>query len=466
MKKITKRLSNIFFLDTKALAIMRIAMALIILVDIATQIPFLTELFTSNGIVPPDVIASEFSLQNLRTIHTLSGELWYLVVLLIIHIGVTISRWLGWKTKTMWFFVWFMTYSFHNVNPLYQYGFDELIHITLFRTMFLPMGKVWALDAIKEFWSIEGKAYQFGSIASIWLILHLIGLYTVAMWLRAEGIIQAENHTRLYNILHHTYMVRPIGEAIRSSLTLSQILLWVTIIVESCMRLFWLIPTRRDISRKISVSIFILRHLGLRVAMDVGLFPLASIVILLGLYSFNSIRVWREKKNLSLSWLLGWIICYTILWNISLVSDQRRETKILPDNMYKFAYVFGMHHNRGLFQWSGKDYLWYIITGQKENGEEIDMLHGNTITDYTYLEYPDHRYYATHRHIKVLQSIPYYLWVMNFISYHYCHQYPEVTTIKIQEMLRQIPHWHTQPAQRKLINHYDCVNLVEISNQN
>lgn len=92
MKKITKRLSNIFFLDTKALAIMRIAMALIILVDIATQIPFLTELFTSNGIVPPDVIASEFSLQNLRTIHTLSGELWYLVVLLIIHIGVTISR--------------------------------------------------------------------------------------------------------------------------------------------------------------------------------------------------------------------------------------------------------------------------------------------------------------------------------------------------------------------------------------
>jgi hypothetical protein len=138
------------------------------------------------------------------------------------------------------------------------------------------------------------------------------------------------------------------------------------------------------------------------------------------------------------------------------------DQKVMPDSMYKFGYLFWLHHNRWLFQWSWKDYIRYTVTGEDDEGNVIDALQWKKITDYASLEYPNAAYYDTHRHVKILQSIPRYPWVANFISYHYCLKYPEIHTMSIQEMRRKIPEGHLYPATRKVLNTYDCIELHEI----
>jgi hypothetical protein len=91
IKKILSTIKKAFFLDTKALGLMRIGLALIVLIDIATQLPFITELFSNQGILPPATINSEFPFHNLWTIHTISGDVRYIFALVVLQIAAAIA---------------------------------------------------------------------------------------------------------------------------------------------------------------------------------------------------------------------------------------------------------------------------------------------------------------------------------------------------------------------------------------
>lgn len=98
-----------FSLDIRSLALMRIILGCAILRDLSIIASTLSGLLGDQSVLPPSVAFSHYFEQNYRTIHILSGKLWWQIFLIVIHIALALAFTLGRKTKyttpLLWFFV-------------------------------------------------------------------------------------------------------------------------------------------------------------------------------------------------------------------------------------------------------------------------------------------------------------------------------------------------------------------------
>ena len=66
-------IQDIFSLDTRSLAVLRIGIGVIVLVDIIVRITYLTAFHTDVGILPSSIVMSDYSAENIRSIHLLAS---------------------------------------------------------------------------------------------------------------------------------------------------------------------------------------------------------------------------------------------------------------------------------------------------------------------------------------------------------------------------------------------------------
>ncbi|MEX2215004.1 MAG: hypothetical protein WD768_12795, partial [Phycisphaeraceae bacterium] len=137
-----------FAIDRRALAAFRIAIALILLMDLLIRSGSVVEHYSDGGILP----RSQWVQQNKGTarwsLHAMNGEPAFQRALMIAAALAAGAMLVGWKTRGAVALAWLLTHSIQMRNPMINNGGDILLRGMLLWAVFLPLGSRWSIDAL------------------------------------------------------------------------------------------------------------------------------------------------------------------------------------------------------------------------------------------------------------------------------------------------------------------------------
>ena len=198
---------------------------------------------------------------------------------------------IGWQSRLAAFITWLVWVSLWNRNPLLLDGDDAILKLMCFYLMLSSCGNCWSVDAC-----LQIKPQQ----VSVWplrLIQFQIALiYFVSGWVKFHSPEWLDGTIMQYVLIHPQYS-RWDGWSFIDNPLLSGVLVALAGFIRWWELLFPFLLINAH-SRKISLLIGILFHVGLLFTMNLRWFP----VIMLSLYPAllsNSSFIWLEEKLLN-----------------------------------------------------------------------------------------------------------------------------------------------------------------------
>src|SRR5690349_250313 len=108
-----RKLEDVFGLDLRSLALMRIVLAILLLCDIAVRYSDLEAHYSDDGVLPLHTLLA----YNLPlSVHLSDGSVGYQAVLFYLHGFAALALLLGWMTRYATPLAWFLTISVHARN--------------------------------------------------------------------------------------------------------------------------------------------------------------------------------------------------------------------------------------------------------------------------------------------------------------------------------------------------------------
>ena len=277
-------------LDLRSLALLRILLGVILLLNFAVRARDVTAFYTDVGVLP----RSEVPLADRWvSVHFLGGNTSFIEILLLIQAVAAVAFVLGVSTRLTTLVNWYLLVSLHIRNPLVQNYGDIILAMLLFWGIFLPLGARWSLDA----WhrrrddsdrfpragdSADSEGNAVVSLATMALVIQVMMIYVFSAVLKTDPQWRSE-FTAVHHALSLDFFVKPLGLAIRNQTFLMEFITIGTMILELIVPFALLIPWKNGPIRCLVVLLFIGFHIGLILAMYLGLFPYVCIAMWLGL---------------------------------------------------------------------------------------------------------------------------------------------------------------------------------------
>ena len=134
-------------IDTRSLALFRVALGLIVAVEVLLRARNFSLFYTEDGLVPQELAVKHagegaFSVYHYTTDTTLIAGLFALQVLVALLLIV------GYRTRTMTVVTFLLMVSLDHHNPLVLSYADTLLRLLLFWAIFLPLGERLSVDAL------------------------------------------------------------------------------------------------------------------------------------------------------------------------------------------------------------------------------------------------------------------------------------------------------------------------------
>ncbi len=173
-----KYLKTVFSLDLRSLALFRILISVVILLDLWVRGQYLTAHYTDFGVLPRSLETKFFTAEWYFSFHNSFGSIQGQVALFIIQAICALCLLVGFRTRLFNFISWFLIISLQNRNYLVLNAGDVYFRLVLFWGMFLPLGARYSLDAsLKKEPEGEELPQSFFSIGSIAFVLQLVMVY-------------------------------------------------------------------------------------------------------------------------------------------------------------------------------------------------------------------------------------------------------------------------------------------------
>ena len=159
---------ELFGIDLRSLAIFRISIAFIIIVDLIARAFDLEPHYTDRGVLPVDEAIEYFPKWRI-SVHLLNGSIEFQAALFIIAGLFAVALLLGYHTRFVTPVVWFLTISLNSRNSLLMQGSDYLLCLLLFWSMFLPLGARYSIDYLRNPHQFQGSNLIFsgGTVAAL-----------------------------------------------------------------------------------------------------------------------------------------------------------------------------------------------------------------------------------------------------------------------------------------------------------
>src|SRR5688572_17074553 len=110
--------------DLRALALMRLCIAVVIMLDLSVRISDLEAFYSNTGVVPLPMLFEHGWNDYFLSIHVISG-LWQVqLVLFLAAYFFAAMLFIGYRTRLFTFLSWFMLLSLHNRNGFILQGGD------------------------------------------------------------------------------------------------------------------------------------------------------------------------------------------------------------------------------------------------------------------------------------------------------------------------------------------------------
>ncbi|MFC6993752.1 HTTM domain-containing protein [Haladaptatus sp. GCM10025707] len=271
-----------FEIDTRSLAVFRIAIGLLILADLVRRSRALTAFYTDFGVLPRTALISRSDPLHL-SLHTLSGDAWVQAVFFLIAGVFAVALTIGYRTSAATIGSWIFLVSLHNRMPEVLNGGDFLLRLLLFWAMFLPLGASWAVDNQQASNTQTRTAVR--SVAAAALLLQVVIMYSTnaAFKLSGDVWLQGKGLEYVFSLGQFTIL---FGDVLGSYPAVLHGLdyLWLGMITLS-----FLLIALPGLWRTGFVFLFISLHLGMLFTMRIDLFALISIA---GLLPFLPAAFW------------------------------------------------------------------------------------------------------------------------------------------------------------------------------
>ncbi len=274
------KLEQLFGLDLRSLALLRIGLALLIIVDLFKRAFDLQAHYSDEGILPRSVLIE----QNLNpwrwSIHLFSGQTLFQGFLFILAGAIALALLVGYRTRFVTILSWALLLSLQLRNPLIINAGDVELRLILFWSIFLPLGACYSVDRALNS-SSRTLPKRILSPATVALTLQVCFIYWFTWALKSDPIWHTEG-SAVYYALNLDYLVTPIGKFLLNFPSLLVFLTFVTLWLELLGPFLLFIPFCADFFRFLAVILFIGLHIGFGSGLLIGLFPYVSAIAWLG----------------------------------------------------------------------------------------------------------------------------------------------------------------------------------------
>jgi predicted DCC family thiol-disulfide oxidoreductase YuxK len=280
MKSFSRFFHEIFSLDLRSLALLRIGVGFCILGDLFWRAQDLRAMMTDFGFLPRAALVEKFMSPWYFSIHLISGSLFFESFLFVLAALLACLLILGYRTRWVSFISWIFLISLHARNPIILQGGDVLLRLLCFWGIFLPWGARYSVDSAFE---KDGKASNiYFSFATVGLVAQLIFVYVFAALLKSAPEWHSELSAVSY-ALHIDQFVTSFGRFLRDFPEILKFLTFLTFWLEAVGWVLWISPWAFERVRLFGVLAFIGMHLAFRLCLDVGPFTWVSIASLTAL---------------------------------------------------------------------------------------------------------------------------------------------------------------------------------------
>lgn len=389
--------------DIRALSLMRICVASVVLSDLLIRGMDLEAFYANSGVVPLSMVYEHAWNPYYLSIHTVSG-LWEIQLLLFAAAFFSAAcLFLGYRTRLFTFVSWGLMLSLHNRNVLILQGGDDLLRMVLFWGMFLPWGARYSCDRILAAKPLPDVSVK--SWATLAYLLQVCYVYTGSALLKGP-----EWHTEC-TALYYVYSLDQISYSVTGWLykhpELLKILTRTAYYFELLIPLFFFSPVKHRLFRFIGVLLVCGFHLFNGATIYIGLFFLIGIVTVLGILPTSAMDKFDEltygiRKTIRASFV-GWaqllrkflpgkepcytpaprcivlrdsllifLMLYVLYWNLS---NLDAWTYRMGDRIRFVGYVLRIDQNWGMFAPGVfKDDGWYVYEAVDTAGQTLNLF--------------------------------------------------------------------------------------------
>lgn len=255
--------------DLRSLAVARIGLGLVILVDIAFRCLDLQAHYGDLGVLPRGALLQNFHNQWHWSFHFFSGLSSAQGLLFLCQAIIAMALLVGYRTRLVLLLSWAFLVSLHHRNWLVLQSGDSLLRCLVFFAMFLPMGARWSVD------SAFGRAASTASnrwcswAGAGWTIQVML-IYLCALihkWHPAwhDGLA-------VEMVVHVSSFATPLAVWAQAYPAMLRCLTLATLTLEIAGPLLLLVAFRNGLNRTLAVFLMCGLHLGFSLFLKVGLF--------------------------------------------------------------------------------------------------------------------------------------------------------------------------------------------------
>lgn len=435
-------LSRLFAIDERSLALFRICIGLVLLVDLLTRGSDIQQHYSDLGVLPREALWQLFLLSKWHwSLHALTGSVAGQTILFACAVACAVALILGYRTRLAVVLSWLLLTSLHARNPMLQYGADHLLRMLLFWSMFLPLGCYWSIDRLRGVVAKGGPGRHL-SMASVAILIQMFMLYFFSslfkrneIWQNGEGLYLALSTDMFSKPLAHHFLEYPqfLEQA-------SLVVPWFQLLIP----ILLFVPWATLWFRTLAVLLLAGFHVAIELFLATGMFQyvgLSGLMLFLPSGFWDRLITGRKLSNTLQPiasaararllavfhrdarpepaprgrWTYGLVqvlvfglFIYALAWNITTlkINEYARKNSVswmsegpegnfVPRLMhldYAVERMFGslgwigriakLHQHWAMFQRGGGSISgWHVIVGTLSNGQEISLLEGGAPFD-------------------------------------------------------------------------------------
>ncbi len=377
---------ELFYVDLRSLALLRICLGLLILADLVTRARHFTAHYTDLGVAPRDVLFEQFGNSCHYSLHWwLSGspvaEACLFVTAGLCAIGLLLGKW----TRMMTVLCWYFQASLLIRMPLLHTAGDKTLQLLLVWSLLLPMGARWSLDAARRP-ELASRSNTYVSVAGFAILMQVCLIYWVAVVLKLLTPMWREGYAVAFALTREGY-VTGIGGWIGQFEDILPLMVLATLAWELLGPFLPFIPMFTTPGRIIAIIGFCLLQLGFGLALNLGIFPwISSAAWIVFIPTAFWDRVLPRSRDadgaepMRAHWLssilAGGVLMMVLTMNIRSIP---RVGRIVPLVVVRAGNAMRLRQGWGMFTGAGygpdrSGNGRFIVVGGLVDGAEIDLL--------------------------------------------------------------------------------------------
>ena len=386
------KLFELFGIDLRALAIIRIGLALVLLGDLIVLFPDVTTFFSDEGLMSRIVLLQNNPGSWFFSFHLLNGSTLFQILLLVIGALCYLALLLGWRTRLFTLLSWIFLVSLQSRSHFILTSGDYLARMLIFWGIFLPLGRRYSMDQklnpVLE--HPPKRILSMGTLGFLSQVLIVYGFAAYSKWMDSNWL-QGE---AVYTALASTHFTTAVGATLSRFPLILRFLNHAILYFETFGPAFLFIPIFTSPIRSLGVLAFVLMQVSFGICLDLGNFPWVSALMMLAFLpsSFFDWVEGRVKKAKDIgvtpfildrspvsNLMATFFLILTLLLNISIKNSSLQ----IPEKLVWLGNAFHLYQNWDLFVLSPDTttsyYHWLVIRGIRKDGKEFDLLSGKDV---------------------------------------------------------------------------------------